>query len=47
LLVVRSDKDDVNRGTLFRKEPHGRLSVVDRIHGGSEVETLLSGDDQL
>jgi len=39
LLVLRSGKDLVNRGTLFRC---GReIAVVERLNGGSEVEPLV------
>jgi|HubBroStandDraft_1064217.scaffolds.fasta_scaffold19455_3 hypothetical protein len=42
LLVIRSGPDGVNRGTLFRKTSARALAIVDRIHGGSEVESLVS-----
>jgi hypothetical protein len=42
LLVLRTGMDFVNRGTLFRCARE--VSVVDRLNGGSEVESLvLSG----
>jgi len=40
LVVCRTDARRVNRATVFALDPRGRLEVVGRLNGGSDVESL-------
>lgn len=41
LLVCRTDEHGQTTGSLARKHGAGRLEVLERINGGSEIESLL------
>ncbi len=41
LIVNRTHHDGTNHGTIFKAEPTGGLTVIERFGGGSEVEDLV------